>query len=65
MEKEKTAYHQWLIANSQGDHDELVQLLKRDILDQNPQAFELLETTGDEKFTGETFEKAAKLLLEE
>jgi hypothetical protein len=58
------AYHKWLLRISNKDRIALAGLIYRDCLyDQNQMAFELLERTGDDKFSDETFLKAADLLL--
>jgi len=59
-----TAYHKSLIERSGGDIDVLALRLFLDAREQNQMAFELLEMTGDEVYTRETFVKAAKILIE-
>lgn len=59
------AYHKWLLRESNKDKEVLAALIYKDILDQNPMAFELLEITGDVAYDQQTFNKAANLLLEE
>ncbi len=59
-----TAYHKWLMQLSKGDKDIIVHLLQRDLLQQNGQTFDLLESTGHQNFKKETFELAADILIE-
>lgn len=59
-----TAYHHWLLKYSNGEKHRLIGMLKWEVIEEkNQQAFDLLEMTGDEKYTAETFEKAADLLI--
>ena len=63
-EFELLAYHKWLIRCSDKDRRTLAGLILKDVVDdQNEMAFELLALTGDEKYTEETFSKAADILL--
>jgi hypothetical protein len=61
---ELLAYHKYLIERSNGDPDVIALRLFFDAREQNQMAFELLEMTGDEAYTRDTFVKAAKLILE-
>lgn len=62
---EPTAYHKYLFKITEGNPVRLANQLVSDVVnDQNPQAFELLEQTGDIEYTPETFIKAAKILCE-
>ena len=59
-----TAFNKWLLRESNGDRGVLVAMLKKEVVsNHNPQAFELLEQTGDKVYTQDTFVKAANLLL--
>ena len=58
-----TAYHEWLIKTCKRNKNLIIHTLKRDCNNNNPQAFDLLEATGDKEYTLETFAKAADLLL--
>jgi hypothetical protein len=58
------AYHKWCIRQSGKDRKTLAGILFADIVqDQNPLVFDLLEMTGDEDYTQESFYKAADILL--
>jgi len=57
-----TAYHKWLMQTAKSDVGIISQLIKRDVMQQNPQAFELLEATGHKNFTSATFDLAAKIV---
>lgn len=58
-----TAFHRYLIRETDGDEKNIVQVLRFLVVyERNPQAFELLEATGDVTYTNETFEKAARLV---
>ena len=60
-----TAYHRYLWSKCEGHPVALAnELVSNVVNDQNPQAFDLLELTGDIEYTAETFVKAAKLLTE-
>jgi len=62
---EATAFHKWLFIKTKG-HPVAVanELVNQVVNNQNPQAFELLELTGDREYTPETFVKAAKILCD-
>ncbi len=58
-----TAFHKWLMRESDGNVVKLAGLIHNEIVNnQNPQAFELLDATGDVRYDEHTFVKAAKLL---
>ncbi|MBK9936699.1 MAG: hypothetical protein IPP05_21930 [Cytophagaceae bacterium] len=60
---EPTAFYRWILKVTGGDTDNIVSLLKHEILNnQNPQAFDLLAATGDNSCTHETFVKASELI---
>jgi hypothetical protein len=59
-----TAYHHYLLRESKKDRRHLAVLLFMDVVeDRNPQAFELLESTGDIEYDEQTFLKASDLLI--
>jgi hypothetical protein len=59
-----TAYHKWLIQLCRGDTDCIALQLAHDCWEQNPQALELVQATGDKPiYQRQTFYKAAKLIL--
>jgi hypothetical protein len=59
-----TAYHHYLLRESKKDRRHLAVLLFMDVVeDRNPQAFELLESTGDIEYDEQTFLKAADILI--
>lgn len=66
----KTAYEKWLLMIT----EELIgadriatigHLIIQACREQSPMAFELLERTGDKTYNGETFKKAALIVLED
>lgn len=58
---EKTAYHAYL--NKFGTRKEIAAEIHRAVTQENnPQAWKLLEATGDTAYTSETFDKAAELI---
>lgn len=60
-----TAFKNWLIENFPTEELLAAELYAQALLYQNPQVQEILESTGDVKFTQDTFYKAAQLLLQE
>jgi len=65
----KTAYEKWLLMITGGEVGEeraktVAELILNDCREQSPMAFELLERTGDKTYNGETFKKAALIVLE-
>jgi len=59
-----TAYHKYLLQVTNADRASLAAQLLVDVAqDRNPQAFELLEMTGDKEYTQQTFFSAADLLI--
>lgn len=60
---EPMAFHYWLMKVSEGNPVKIAEVLTNEIINnQNPQAFELLEATGDKNFTPDTFIKASELV---
>lgn len=58
-----TAFHKWLMKVTGGDVVTLAELLTHEIINnQNPQAFDLLQATGDKNYTPQTFVKASELV---
>ena len=58
-----TAFHKWLMKITGGDAVMLAEQLTHEVVNnQNPQAFDLLEATGDKHYTPQTFLKASELL---
>lgn len=58
-----TAFHHWLMKATDGDEKRIAHFLRGEVIfERNPQAFELLEATGDITYTNDTFEKAARLV---
>jgi hypothetical protein len=57
------AYHKFLLRESRKDRITLAGMILADAMEQSPAAFDLLSETGDEKYTDETFLKAADLLI--
>lgn len=55
-------YKQWLKASGR-TKEGILALLKFQIAGQDSDAFDLLEETGDTKYTAETFDKAADIIL--
>jgi hypothetical protein len=61
---ELTAFHKWLMKITGGDVIKLTEQLMHEVLNnQNPQAYGLLEATGDKNYTRQTFVKASELLI--
>lgn len=52
----------WLVRECP-DRESLAEQLFADCREQNPQAFELVNATGDKSFSPETFYKAADIVL--
>lgn len=57
-----TAYHRWLLKHYQTENELASRLLYDIVEQQNPQAFDLLNKTGDKIYNQDTFLKAARLL---
>lgn len=60
-----TAFKNWLIENYPTVEALAAELYAQALLYQNPQVTEILDKTGDTKYTKDTFYKAAALLLNE
>lgn len=60
-----TAYHKWLYKIFGKSITDIAAMIYSDCLQQNPQAFKLLEETGDVQYTSDTFRKAAELVIVE
>lgn len=60
-----TAFRNWLIENFPTVEELAAELYAQALLYQNPQVPEILDKTGDTKYTRDTFYKAAALLLNE
>ena len=57
------AFHRFVWSINDGEREAVIEWLKKEIMgNQNPLVFELLEETGDTKYTNETFDKAYDVL---
>lgn len=64
----KTAFHKWLTRESQADRVLAARILwnmAREYPAYNNVAWDLLQQTGDEKYTNETFLRAADIALKD
>jgi hypothetical protein len=57
------AYHKYLLMNSGGEVDVLAEMIKDDVMEQSPAAFELLGHVTDGAISEDTIIQAAELLI--
>jgi hypothetical protein len=65
--QEPTAFHQWLLVTSEHNKENLIALLRSEIIDNNNlQVFELMDLvdTGEKQYNSETLKRVADILID-